>query len=238
MARPRYQINAADWFDCLDWLDHQLQQPDWLHEPDHPIHSVGLSVIKECVAQWRDIDHPSDALCRSAQDILQESLTMEDWARMRKSLSARKRRRRERQRHNRAVNITLTPQAHEALTEFRLLSGAHTFSEALEHHLQDSMITLRAQHERKLTAELQHRFQSLTTSVLLQMVEDYLELSQHRRSLANACKIAHQLYRKRPERDTLRLVRDRFIEDLVWNDTHLKVNPDDLGIIPATGESA
>lgn len=223
MARPRYQLNANDWFDCLDWLDYQLQQPDWLNEPDHPVHHFGLAVLKECVTQWRDIDRPSKDLCQSTQSILEESLTMDDWGRMRKSLSARKRRRRERRRHQKSINITLTPSAHEALQEFRSLSGAATFSEALEQHLTEALSALRADRERQLTEELKEMLAPFKASRLIHLVETYLELAQTRRSLANSCKIAHQLFTKRPDRDSLRLVRDRFIEDLIWNDSHLKI---------------
>lgn len=232
MARPRYQINPEDWFDCLDWLDYQLQQPHWIHEPDHPIHSFGLAVLRECVVQWRDIDRPTQDLCASAQEILQDSLTMEDWSRLRKSLSARKRRRTQRKQQSKAVNITLTPAAHEALTQFRLLSGAATFSEALEDHLQEPLAQLRQLREQRLTSELKERLAKLKASEVVALVEHYLEMTLKRRSLANSCKIAHQLFLKRPDRESLRLVRDRFIEDLIWNDSHLKIAFSDLIDLP------
>ena len=78
MPRPRYQLNAEDWFDCLDWLDYQLQQPNWLNEPDHPVHRFGISTLKDCVVQWRDIDRPTKDLCQSTLTILEESLTMDE----------------------------------------------------------------------------------------------------------------------------------------------------------------
>lgn len=235
MPRPRYQLNADDWFDCLDWLDYQLQQPDWLNEPDHPVHGFGLAVLKECVVQWRDIGRPTADLCQSTQSILEESLTIDDWGRMRKSLSARKRRRRERQRHRKAINITLSPAAHEALQDFRALSGAATFSDALENHLVDALNNLRAHREQQLTDELKSKLSSFKASELIQQVEVYLELANSKRSLANSCKIAHHLFIKRPDRDSLRLVRDRFIEDLIWNETHLKIPYGQLISLPEPG---
>lgn len=224
MPRPRYQINATDWLDCLDWLDHQLSQPTWLTQSEHPVHEFGLKALKECVVQWRDIDRPTDDLCQSAQGILESSLTMDDWGRMRKSLSARKRRRREKRSDSKTVNITLTPAAHQALTELRDLSGAATFSDAIENHLQCAMTDLRKGREAQLIQQLKDLFRPLPASKFVKLVESYLALAQEKRSLANSCKIAQQLFMKRPERDTLKLVRDRFIEDLIWNELHLGVN--------------
>lgn len=223
MPRPRYQINSDDWLDILDWLEHQLNQPQWLTMHEHPIHSFGLATLKDCVVEWRTVEKPTRDLCSSAQTILEESLTMDDWGRMRKSLSARKRRRRERRQENKSINITLTPSAHRALVEFRELSGATTFSDAIENHLNNTLEDLRKQHELTLEQNIQAILKDLKASELIKMVASYLELAQTRRSLANSCKIAHQLFMKRPDRNSLVLVRDRFVEDLIWNELHLNV---------------
>ncbi len=232
MARPRYQINPQDWYDCLDWLDHQLAQPTWLTERDHPVHSIGLSTLKDCLNQWRDVDRPTLDLCQSVQDILVRSLTMEDWGRLRKSLSARKRRRRETRLAEKPINITLTPSAHQMLVEYRDLSATGTLSEAVETAIQQALVELRESRERDLERELLEFLRHFKASVLIEVVQNYLELTTTRRSLANSCKIAHQLFLKRPDRNSLRLVRDRFVEDLVWNETHLKVPYASLNLFP------
>lgn len=224
MARPRYRITEADWLDCLDWFDHQLSQPHWLTEPDHPIHSFGLATLKECLTQWREVEKPSRELLDSVQEILEPSFSMEDWGRLRKSLSARKRRRREKRLEVKPVNITLTPESHHLLVEYRDLSNASTFSEAIELAMQNALTTIRAQFEKELHLEVMESLKGLKASEIIKTVEDYLELAQEKRSLANSCKIAYQLFRKRPDRDSLTLVCDRFAEDLVWNEVHLKIS--------------
>jgi hypothetical protein len=237
MPRPRYQINADDWLDILDWVEHQLNQPQWLTMPEHPVHSFGLSTLKDCVVEWRSVEKPSADLCTSAQAILEESVTIEDWGRMRKSLSARKRRRRDRRQENKSINITLTPNAHRALVEFRDLSGASTFSDAIENHLQNTLADLRKQYERTLADTIHENLKGLKASELIKKVAQYLELAQSRRSLANSCKIAYQLFMKRPEKNTLALVRDRFVEDLIWNELHLSVEYHTLPVFDQSAES-
>jgi hypothetical protein len=230
MARPRYKINPVDWLDCLDWLDHQLKQPHWITELEHPIHSFGIATLNECIAQWREVDKPTDELCQSVQEILEPSFTIEDWGRLRKSLSARKRRRKEKRLENKQINITLTPSAHHMLVEYRNMSSAATFSEAIELSMGEAMNALRVQFEQHLQAEIIESLVDKKPSEVIKLVETYLALAQERRSLANSCKIAHQLFLKRPERETLRLTRDRFAEDLVWNEVHLKITYKSLSL--------
>jgi hypothetical protein len=224
MARPRYRITETDWLDCLDWFEHQTNQPHWVEKPDHPIHSFGLATLKECLAQWREVEQPTRELLDSVQEILEPSFTLEDWGRLRKSLSARKRRRRERRLEVKPVNITLSPESHRLLVEYRDLSNASTFSDAVEQVLQNALTDIRVQFEKTLQMEIMDRLKSLKASEIIKTVEAYLDLAQEKRSLANSCKIAYQLFIKRPERDTLRLVCDRFAEDLVWNEIHLKIS--------------
>jgi hypothetical protein len=224
MARPRYKITETDWLDCLDWFEHQLNQPHWLTKVDHPIHGFGLATLKECLVQWREIDKPSKELLASVQEILEPSFTLEDWGRLRKSLSARKRRRREKRLEAKPVNITLTPDSHRLLVEYRDLSGAATFSDAINLAMQKAIVDIRVNFEKRLHTEIIDRLKQLKASDIVKTVEGYLALAREKRSLANSCKIAHQLFIKRPDRESLRLVCDRFSEDLVWNEVHLKVS--------------
>lgn len=209
--------------DCLGWLDYQLSRPTWLTLPDHPVHTFGLSTLKESVAAWRACEHPSSEQCDALQQALEAALTSADWGRLRKSLYARKRRRRQHDRVDKAVTISLTPAAHQALVELRDLAQAETFSDAIEHSLQSTITELRQQKESSLQEELKALFKPIPASKFVALVEAYLSYAQEKRSLANSCKIAHQLFKKRPERDTLKLVRDRLLEDLVWNETHLNI---------------
>ena len=230
MARPRYQINRQDWLDSLDWLDHQLASPVWLTIEEHPVHQLGLMTLRECLNQWRDVSKPTDELCASVQEILDSSLTLDDWGRLRKSLSARKRRRREQRIEEKQVNITLTPSAHQALVDYRDLSTSATFSEAIENAVRHALAELQENQEKHLNVELLDHCKVLKASELIAMVKLYLERTERNRSLANACKIALLLFLKSPDRSSLRLVRDRFIEDLIWNQTHLKINYRSLGL--------
>ena len=236
MARPRYRINRKDWLDCLDWLDHQLSLPDWVLKEGHPIHSFGLMTLRDCLNQWREVKKPTDELCDSVQEILEASFTIEDWGRLRKSLSARKRRRQEARIDEKPINITLTPSAHQMLVEFRDLSSSATFSEAVESAIRQALVELQHQQEHDLTKTLLNHCQSLKASELIAQVERYLQRTEQKRSLANSCNIAHQLFLKRPDRSSLQLVRDRFIEDLIWNQVHLKISYQSLGLF--SGDSA
>ncbi len=230
MARPRYQINRRDWLDCLDWLEHQLALPHWLTMDEHPIHQLGLMTLQECLYQWREVATPTDELCQSVQKILDTSLTIDDWGRLRKSLSARKRRRHQKRIDEKQVNITLTPSAHQMLVDYRDMASCATFSEALESAISHALDELRESQVKDLNLVLLELTQTLKASELITMVEDYLTRSEQKRSLANSCKIAHQLFLKRPDRSSLRLVRDRFIEDLIWNQVHLKIGYQSLGL--------
>ncbi|WP_320822765.1 hypothetical protein [Reinekea sp.] len=224
MARRRYQINATDWFDCLDWLDYQLTLPDWLSRPDHPIHGVGIAGLKDHLMQWRAIEPPHKDLYQSAQLVLNEALQDDDWGRLRKALSAKKRRRREKRLDTQPINITLSAAAHELLLDYKQLSGALTLSDAIEQGLQPGMLELAQRHEQELLAELLERVGHIKASELVKIIENYLKLAVARRSLANSCKIARQLFLKRPDRGTYKLMMERFVEDLVWNNVHLKIH--------------
>lgn len=223
MARPKYKMNRTDWLDCLDWLSYQLTLPKWLEQPKHSIHDMGIPALMECVNQWRDVVNPSDELCSAAQKVLDNALEAEDWARLRKALSAKKRRRKEKRFDTSPVNITLTADAHKILIEFKELIGEETISSAIIEGLRDSMIQLTANNEVARTKLLQQTLKTYRASELVQLVGNYLNRSDERKSLANSCKIAFQLFQKRPDKTSFNMILDRFVEDIVWNETHLKI---------------
>lgn len=223
MARPKYRINRKDWHDCLDWLSYQLTLPKWLEQPKHSIHDMGIPALKDCVMQWREVANPSDELCDAAQHILDNSLEAEDWARLRKALSAKKRRRKEKRLDNAPINITLTPEAHKMLLEFKELTGEETISSAIIEGLREPIQTLTQSGAEARAKQLLQVLKSYRASELVGIVGAYLGRSDERKSLANSCKIAFQLFQKRPDKTSFHMILDRFIEDIVWNETHLKV---------------
>jgi hypothetical protein len=224
MARPKYKINRKDWLDCLDWLSYQLTLPKWLEQPKHSIHDMGIPALMDCVNQWRDIVNPSDELCSAAQTILDNALETEDWARLRKALSAKKRRRKEKRYDTSPVNITLTPEAHKVLIEFKELIGEETISSAIIEGLRETIGKLTATNEVERTKLFQKTLKTYRASELVQLVGNYLNRSDERKSLANSCKIAFQLFQKRPDKTSFNMILDRFVEDIVWNETHLKID--------------
>lgn len=224
MARPKYKINRKDWLDCLDWLSYQLTLPKWLEQPKHSIHDMGIPALMDCVNQWRDVVNPSDELCSAAQTILDNALEAEDWARLRKALSAKKRRRKEKRYDTSPINITLTPEAHKVLIEFKALIGEETISSAIIEGLRETISKLTASNEVERTKLIQQTLKTYRASELVQLVGNYLNRSDERKSLANSCKIAFQLFQKRPDKTSFNMILDRFVEDIVWNETHLKID--------------
>ncbi|MFQ3281496.1 hypothetical protein [Reinekea sp.] len=224
MARPKYKINRKDWLDCLDWLSYQLTLPKWLEQPKHSIHDMGIPALMDCVNQWRDVAVPSDELCTAAQKILDNALESEDWARLRKALSAKKRRRKEKRYDTSPINITLTPEAHKVLIEFKELIGEDTISSAIIEGLRESISKLSANNAVERTKQIQQTLKTYRASELVQLVGNYLNRSDERKSLANSCKIAFQLFQKRPDKTSFNMILDRFVEDIVWNETHLKID--------------
>ena len=224
MARPRYHLNARDWLDCLDWLDYQLTLPDWLGQPEHPIHRTGIASLKSHLNHWRSIDSPNDELFQAAQLVLVKVFDDDDWGRLRRALSAKKRRRRDRRLDTQPVNITLSAEAHRLLLDYKFLSGALTLSDAIEQGLQPGMLELEQQHEQDLFAELLQRMDQFKASDLVKIIENYLNLAVTRRSLANSCKIAQKMFLTRPDRTAYEMMMERFVEDLVWNSVHLKIS--------------
>jgi len=158
------------------------------------------------------------------------SLDNDDWGRLRKSLSAKKRRRREKRLDTKPVNITLTSAAHQILNDFKDLSGSSTLSDAIELGFQQAIDDLRAKKEVSMAEDIMALLRTYKASEIIKIVEKYLLLAKERRSLANSCKIAYQLFTKRPDRNSLKLVCDRFAEDLVWNEIHLKISHQQLSI--------
>ena len=231
MARPKYRINRADWLDCLDWLSYQMTLPKWLEFPKHSIHDMGIPALIDCVNQWRDVVTPTDELCDAAQHILDNALEADDWARLRKALSAKKRRRKEKRYDTSPVNITLTPEAHRVLIEFKTLIGEETISSAITEGLKEAMTQLTAANEIARTKLLQRTLKTYRASELVQLVGNYLNRSDERKSLANSCKIAFQLFQKRPDKNSFNMILDRFVEDIVWNETHLKIGLVEMNLV-------
>jgi len=222
MPRPRFVIGPDDWFDTLDWLDHQLNQPTWLLNEQHPIHQVGLATFKDRVRQCRYASQPTHPDCEALQNLLTDSLTRADWDRLRKTLSARRRRRRERRLDQAPVNITLTPQAHHWLKNLTDAGGFATLSQALEDALPQLVAEHEAANQQARQTNIETTLKHWTRAQLLSAIERYLDLASRERSLATACRIAYQWYQREPDSHKEALLKERFIEDLVWNETHLK----------------
>lgn len=222
MPRPRFVIGPDDWFDTLDWLDFQLRQTDWLINEEHPIHETGLAEFTARLRQFRNVVQPSHPDCEALQQLLTSALGRGDWDRLRKTLSARRRRRRERRLSQAPVNLTLTVQAHHWLKQL-MQAGSHgTLSEALEAHLPEIVAKLEAQTQQERYTAIEQVLRTWSTPELLAGIERYLSRARQERSLATACRIAYQWYQREPDRNKESLMRERFIEDLVWNESHLK----------------
>lgn len=230
MGRPRYHINYEDWLDCLDWLDHQCARSDWYTLAQHPAQIFGISKLKHCVREWRSIARPSESELASAQKILLDVLTTDDWGRLRKALSARKRRRRESTQDTKPVNITLTRLAHQLLAEYRDLTDSTTLSDAIEVGLQGAMSEARRQKEKKLETAIQDWLQTYPPKAIIRSSERYLAITDQRKTLANSCRFALQVFNRRRDAASFQLLRERFVEDLVWNELHLKVSFKELTI--------
>lgn len=222
MPRPRFRIGADDWFDALDWLDYQLSQPSWLLAEQHPIHRFGLAHFKQECRQFREVEEPGQGHCDDLQAILNDVLERTDWDRLRKTLSARRRRRREKRTNQGPVNLTLSGQAHQWLKQLAQAGQYRTLSEALEQQLPDLVAQLEADVQAKRALAIEAELQPWPQHRLLQAIEAYLAQAANERSLATACRIAYQWYQREPDNTKAGLLRERFIEDLVWNEAHLK----------------
>ncbi|MHA7878253.1 MAG: hypothetical protein ACX931_00550 [Saccharospirillum sp.] len=221
MARPRYHLRPSDWFDVLDWLTYQLNQPDWLTNPEHPVHRSGIRHLADRVEQLRHVSVPTHPDCQLLQAYLNECLARHDWDKLRKTLSARRRRRREKRTQQAPINVTLSPDAHHWLKQLVRAGGFATLSEAVEGTLPDLVATLESQARDHRYQDLAGHFARYDAPALCGAVEYYLEQTSHQRSLATACRIAYQWYLGAPDAHKEALLRERFLEDLVWNESHL-----------------
>lgn len=197
---------------------------------DHPIHQIGISRLQEKLSEWRVIEHPSKELCQDVQFILQNALDEDDWARLRKSLSAKRRRRRERRLQQKPVNITLTPEAHLVLAEYKRLANIETLSQAIESGLTAALAELKIKVESEQINRLRETFAGMKNEVFQSIASSYIKLSLERRNLANSCKIAMQLYEQNPDGETLNMLKLRLAEDLAWNELHLNVSVSSLNL--------
>lgn len=229
MSRPKYKINTKDWLDCLDWLEYQLSLPKWLEQPKHSIHDLGIPALQKLIGQWRAAERPGPHLIAQVQKTLDNSLESEDWARLRKALSAKRRRRKEKRYDTAPVNITLTAEAHKCLQEYKQTSGAETLSEAIILGLSHRLAELKKDQEKNRQEQLLEQVKNIKASKMISAIEQYLELCEQRRSLANSCKIAFQLFSKRPDKASYRMTIERFVEDLIWNESHLGISATDVG---------
>lgn len=230
MARPRYQLNRKDWLDCLDWLQNQLDNPNWLVDSAHPINALGVNRLKEWLVEWRELSPPDKETLAQAQRVFDQALTLEDWTRMRKALSARKRRRREKMQSAKPVNLTIQPEAYEQLIEYKKLSDSDTLSEALVHALEIANSSQQKRVERKIAGRVAEYFSRLSEKEQISFVESYLFSAEKNRQWANSTRIAYKLYLRNPNDNHLALVLQRFQEDIVWNQLHLGLRFDDLGL--------
>ncbi|WP_108127125.1 hypothetical protein [Saccharospirillum mangrovi] len=222
MPRPRFRIGTDDWFDALDWLDYQLAQPSWLVANKHPIHQLGLAHFKEQLRLFRNVEEPGQGHCDDLQAMLNDALERGDWDRLRKTLSARRRRRREKRTNQGPVNLTLSGQAHQWLKQLAQAGQHSTLSAALEFHLPDLVAQLEADAQAQRAEAIEAELADWSQTHLLAAIEAYLARAAEERSLATACRIAYQWYQREPDVTKAGLLRERFIEDLVWNEAHLK----------------
>lgn len=221
MPRPRFHITPDDWFDTLDWLEYQLSQPGWLLDDNHPVHQQGLAHLTERIHQYRYVQSPTHPDCDALQNLLEHNLGRPDWDRLRKTLSARRRRRRERRLAQSPVNLTLNTQAHHWLKQLARAGQFTTLSDALTETLPSLVAQLESQAQNTLKVTLEHRLASWTELDLIAAADQYLEHARSDRSLATACRIAFQWYQRDPDRHKAHMLKERFIEDLVWNEVHL-----------------
>lgn len=221
MPRPRFHITPDDWFDTLDWLEYQLSQPGWLLDNEHPVHEQGLAHLTERLHQCRFVQSPTHPDCDALQTLLEQNLDRPDWDRLRKTLSARRRRRREKRLAQSPVNLTLTTQAHHWLKHLARAGHFATFSDALVDALPALVADLESRAQEILKADLEQTLASWTELELIKATGHYLEIARSDRSLATACRIAFQWYQREPDRHKAKMLKERFIEDLVWNEIHL-----------------
>lgn len=221
MPRPRFHITPDDWFDTLDWIEYQLSQPGWLLDEEHPVHKQGLAHLTERIHQCRYVQTPTHPDCDGLQALLEHNLDRSDWDRLRKTLSARRRRRRERRLAQSPVNLTLSTQAHNWLKQLARAGQYTTLSDALVATLPRLVAELESQAQANLKAKLERALANWTEFDLIRAVDQYLENARADRSLATACRIAFQWHQREPDRHKAQMLKERFIEDLVWNEVHL-----------------
>jgi hypothetical protein len=221
MPRPRFHLTPDDWFDTLDWLEYQLSQPGWLVAEAHPVHNQGLAYLTERVHQCRYVQSPTHPDCDALQHLLEQCLDRSDWDRLRKTLSARRRRRRERRMAQSPVNLTLNTQAHHWLKQLARAGHFTTLSDALAETLPELVAEMEQRAQVELKARLENAIADWTELSLAEAVDRYLETARSDRSLATACRIAFQWYQRDPDQNKARMLRERFVEDLVWNEVHL-----------------
>lgn len=221
MPRPRFHITPDDWFDTLDWLEYQLSQPGWLLDDEHPVYKQGLAHLTERIHQCRYVQSPTHPDCEALQTLLEHSLDRPDWDRLRKTLSARRRRRRERRLAQSPVNLTLSTQAHHWLKQLARAGQFNTLSDALTETLPTLVAQLELQAQNNLKAALERTLAEWTEFDLIRAADQYLENARDDRSLATACRIAFQWHQRDPDRHKAEMLKERFIEDLVWNEVHL-----------------
>jgi hypothetical protein len=221
MPRPRFHLTPDDWFDTLDWLEYQLSQPGWLVAEEHPVHTQGLAYLTERVHQCRYVQTPTHPDCDALQHLLEQCLDRSDWDRLRKTLSARRRRRRERRMAQSPVNLTLNTQAHHWLKQLARAGQFDTLSDALAETLPALVANPEQQAQVRLKARLEEATSDWVEAELIAAVDHYLAAARSDRSLATACRIAFQWYQRNPDRHKAQMLKERFVEDLVWNEIHL-----------------
>ena len=140
---------------------------------------------------------------------------------MRKTLSARRRRRREKRLAQSPVNLTLTSQAHHWLKQLARAGRFATLSDALVAVLPALVADLEARAQETLKTDLEQTLASWTELDLIASADQYLAAARSDRSLATACRIAFQWHQRDPDRHKAKMLKERFIEDLVWNQIHL-----------------
>jgi len=80
---------------------------------------------------------------------------------------------------------------------------------------------LEAHAQKTLKTDLEQTLASWTELDLIANADQYLTAARNDRSLATACRIAFQWHQRDPDRHKAQMLKERFIEDLVWNQIHL-----------------
>jgi hypothetical protein len=119
------------------------------------------------------------------------------------------------------VNLTLSTQAHHWLKQLARAGQFNTLSEALAQSLPSLVSDIEQQAKVQLEAKLTLVIENWLEFDLIRVVDSYLNQAKTDRRLATACRIAFHWHQRDPDRHKANMLKERYIEDLVWNEIHL-----------------